>query len=350
MEQFPLGVIEGFYGQPWSWRDRHAQVAFLAQVGLGAYVYAPKADPFLRKRWREPWPQEIFRELAALAQTCRTCGVAWGIGLSPFELYRDYSAAARTQLRVKLAEIDRLQPDILCVLFDDMRGDLPDLAALQANIVHDIARDTRARQVIMCPSYYSFDPVLEKVFGPRPPRYWDELGARLDHGIGFFWTGDKVCSDSYSRSSIQRIAECMGRPPVLWDNYPVNDGASMSRRLHLQPFTGRPERGVSWLRGHLVNPMSQAWLSRLPLASLVAPGGGSVERFERAALHSCPPLLVSLLQRDLELFCERGLDGISDRNKVDLLRDYGAVDHPAAVEVCQWLRGEYAFDPACLTD
>ena len=347
---YPLGVIEGFYGRPWSWRDRHAQVAFLAQVGLGTYIYAPKADSFLRKRWSEPWPAQHFSELVALAETCRVSGVSWGLGLSPFELYRDYDSSGRKRLQAKLAEINSLKPDVLCVLFDDMRGDVPELAARQAEIVHEIVRDSCAGQVIMCPSYYSYDPVLEKVFGARPVSYWEELGKRLDRGVGFFWTGDKVCSTGYRAASVQQIAEQLGRAPVLWDNYPVNDGARMSRRLHLQPFRERPSAPVDWLGGHLVNPMNQAWLTRIPLVTLTGPAGAPAERFIRAARVCCPPALVRLLSRDLELFSGAGLDGISEGDKCALLREYGAVTHPCALEICQWLRGEYAFDPACLTD
>ena len=202
----------------------------------------------------------------------------------------------------------------------------------------------------MCPTYYSFDPILEKVFGARPENYWDDLGGSLDAGIDFFWTGDKVCSRTYSASSLAPIAEQMRRPPVLWDNYPVNDGARMSRRLHLLPFENRPGPPDDWVRGHLVNPMNQAWLSRLPLLTLADTEGGSEQRFVRASAQCCPGPLAKLLLRDLELFSGVGLDGIPEGDKQALLSDYNAYAHPVAVEVCQWLRGEYAFDPACLTD
>ena len=51
-----LGIIEGFYGKPWSWEERAASVAFLAPRGFTFHLYAPKADPYLRRRWREPHP------------------------------------------------------------------------------------------------------------------------------------------------------------------------------------------------------------------------------------------------------------------------------------------------------
>jgi len=51
-----LGVIEGFYGPPWSHQDRLDILAFMEEVGLADYVYAPKDDPYHRARWRDPYP------------------------------------------------------------------------------------------------------------------------------------------------------------------------------------------------------------------------------------------------------------------------------------------------------
>ena len=49
----PLGLIEGYYGQPWTWEARAEQASFLKAHGYGFFMYAPKADAFLRRRWRE---------------------------------------------------------------------------------------------------------------------------------------------------------------------------------------------------------------------------------------------------------------------------------------------------------
>ncbi len=39
------GVIEGFYGRPWTWAERAAVAVELAGWGMTDYVYAPKDDP-----------------------------------------------------------------------------------------------------------------------------------------------------------------------------------------------------------------------------------------------------------------------------------------------------------------
>ena len=89
-----LGIIEGYYGTPWTWEQRRDQVSFLAPHGYGFYMYAPKADPFLRRRWQQEHPQDIASELADLAAHCARLGVRFGVGLSPLELYRDFNTEA----------------------------------------------------------------------------------------------------------------------------------------------------------------------------------------------------------------------------------------------------------------
>ena len=46
-----LGIIEGFFGRPWSWTERADAVRFLRPHGYSFYLYAPKADSWLRRRW-----------------------------------------------------------------------------------------------------------------------------------------------------------------------------------------------------------------------------------------------------------------------------------------------------------
>src|SRR5688500_296851 len=157
-----LGIIEGFYGKPWTWAEREATIAFLAPHGYGFYLYAPKADPYLRRHWRDPYPEHLAGSLARLAESCRERGVRFGVGLSPYEIFLGFDDGARAALGEKLAFLDELGVVDLAVLFDDMRGDLPDLAARQAEVVEWIAGRTAAERLLVCPSYYSDDPVLDR--------------------------------------------------------------------------------------------------------------------------------------------------------------------------------------------
>ncbi len=341
----PLGIIEGYYGRPWSAADRAALIADLAPLGFSFFIHAPKADPFLRRRWREDHPEDAKRALIALSRECARLSVRFGVGLSPYEIYLGFDEAAKTALARKLAWLDEIGVTDLAILFDDMRGDLADLAGRQADILHWIGERTAASRLILCPTYYSDDPVLDRVFGARPAGYLDQLGAELDPAIDVFWTGAEVCSREYSAANLDRVSAALRRPPVLWDNYPVNDGPIMSRYLHLRAVTGRSNL-AGHVRGHAVNPASQPTLSRIPARTLgeayaLGDSYDYGQAWGRAARAVLGDELAALVERHLYLLQDNGLDRLGE-TAARMRERYVGVDHPAAREIVAWLDGAYA--------
>ena len=193
--EVPLGLIEGYYGKPWSWTAREETIAFLAPHGYGFYIYAPKADLLLRERWREPHPAAEMQALASLAESCRALGVRFGaLAFIPF--WRSIAASMtrpRRRWRRSWRGLARLGLDDRAILFDDMRGGLSDLAATQIGIMHWIAERTGSSRLIVCPTYYTDDPILDSGYGTRPEGYLEDIGGGLDRTIEIFWTGEEVC-------------------------------------------------------------------------------------------------------------------------------------------------------------
>jgi hypothetical protein len=340
-----LGIIEGFYGRSWTWDERRTVSSVLAPHGFGFYLYAPKGDAHLRRRWRDPYPAEGVAELARFARHCRLQGVRFGIGLSPYEIFLGFDEAARAALAERLALFDELGIEDLALLFDDMRGDLPDLAERQIEVIQFAREVSEASRLIVCPSYYSDDPVLDRVFGMRPAGYLETLGRRLDPNIEIFWTGPEVCSRELSPGHLRRVSDQLQRKPFLWDNYPVNDGPRMSQHLHLRGFTGRPASIAPHIAAHAINPALQPRLSCIPaltLAASYAQGDGYdyAEAFHAAAVEIVGIQLARTIRDDLLTLQDGGLARIGDRR--DKLRDrYERFDHPSAREIVEWLDGLY---------
>ncbi len=352
---FTRGVIEGFYGRVWPWPQRRAMIDFLATEKFDAYIYAPKADTALRRAWREPHAPFEFDALLALREHCRQRGVAFGIGFSPWGLQEEYDATDRAALRQKFAQLNQLDLDWLCILFDDMPGSFAQLARRQADIVADLMAIATAKHVAMCPTYYSFDPVLEQLFGPMPPRYLEDLGALLDPAVEVFWTGSHVLAPGFTQADIDAIATRIQRKPTLWDNYPVNDGRKSSRFLNLLPVRNRPAQLSQWCAGHFANPMNQPLLSQLPLASLAASyAQGEAYDFARCWQQQLLAVedreLARLFARDAEFFQGAGLDALDIDSRVRIVADYRRLNNSAAQEVADWLDEQYRFDPNCLND
>ena len=65
------GVIEGYYGRPWTGDARRDVIRFLGAHRLTTFVYAPKNDDFHRTRWREPYPAAALTDLERTARTAR---------------------------------------------------------------------------------------------------------------------------------------------------------------------------------------------------------------------------------------------------------------------------------------
>lgn len=77
-----LGIIEGFFGKPYSWPDRTRLMRTVAAAGYGFYHYAPKADPFLRRQWREAHPPQERAALSDFGAACRDAHVRGFTGRS----------------------------------------------------------------------------------------------------------------------------------------------------------------------------------------------------------------------------------------------------------------------------
>ena len=349
-----LGVIEGFYGEPWSWGERTDYAIFLKKNGFSFYIYAPKADGYLRKKWREPFPKLLEEKLSKLAGQCHSAGIEFGLGFSPYEIYlTPFDLEAKRLLQHRLDVFNRIGVNKLCILMDDMKGDLPGLAERQIEIVNWMVARSGAKQFVFCPTYYSLDPALEKLFGKMPEGYFEKLGAGLDKKVSVFWTGELVCSKSYTPEHLRATSEKLGRKPFLWDNYPVNDGPRMCRFLHLRPVTGRPAEMGNWLSAHAVNPMNQAALSKIVLLTLKASyekgaAYNPEKAFKKAAgMVTCHDMAL-LLERDIPAFMDKGLDALTDEEKWALKDDYSAFleSHEndtaqAEREVIGWLTGRY---------
>ena len=121
--------------------------------------------------------------------------------------------------------------------------------------------------------------------------------------------------------------------------------------------THRPADGnypSTLVAGLAINPMNQAHLSRIALCRFQQllteePAGDAASSMTDCCRKLCGPFATQLLA-DSALMRETGLDGMDADTRRGLLARYEpAVSNPYAQEIAAWLRGEYVFDPQCLT-
>jgi len=267
------GVIEGFYGPPWTHEERLDLIQFCGAHGLNTWVHAPKDDPYHRKRWREPYPDDELARLADLVTICHKVGIDFAYAIAPgLDLCYSHESEFE-QLLAKIEQVRGVGVRHFQLLWDDVEHTLhcPEDEALygreerptgaaQAPFSNRFAREVeQPGPLVVCPMAYAGtgDGPYRRCFAPR-----------LDPGIVLYWTGPEVVSLGINKEALDMSVHRYGdHEHVLWDNYPVNDWAT--EILHLGPLRGRdPRLAEGKLLGIIANAMVQAVPSKLALATV----------------------------------------------------------------------------------
>ena len=77
------GVVEGFYGEPWSHQVRLSLIDYYGKNKMNTYLYGPKDDPYHScPNWRLPYPEKEAKNISELVQACRRNRVdfVWATG------------------------------------------------------------------------------------------------------------------------------------------------------------------------------------------------------------------------------------------------------------------------------
>jgi hyaluronoglucosaminidase len=263
------GVVEGFYGPPYTFPQRDDLIRWMGGHGYNLYIYGPKNDRQHRNRWREPYPDAVMARFGATARAAEAAGVTFCYALSPsvsicYSCPEDFAI-----LTAKLAAFYDLGVRAFSLFFDDVDEAFrhPEDAAVYRSVAEAHA-DLSARvyawlkgrddacTLSVCPTDY---------YGAAPfSTYLWKLGEKLPLGVDVFYTGPAVCSPTISSADTLAFAAALRRQPIVWDNYPVND-LGMKGELHVGPVHGRDPWLYRASRGVVVNPMLQPEASKIAL-------------------------------------------------------------------------------------
>jgi hyaluronoglucosaminidase len=304
------GVVEGFYGTPWTHEARLRMLDFMSAHKLNLYLYAPKDDPYHRERWREPYPHANAQRLDALIQHAQSRFVEFVFCISPglSMVYSDPTEFDR--LVAKLEAVRQRGVRAFGLLLDDIPEKLQhaadrrvyrSLAEAHAELANRLYRWLKERApdgwLLVCPTYYH---------NLGEPPYVKALGERLERGISVLWTGAQVVSRTITPEDAELFKLAIRRKPFVWDNYPVNDYEPS--RLLMGSITGRAAETLKHLEGLVSNPMSQAEASKIALGTyadlLWNAEGYDPQRSWRAAVahlvgESGAPVMLEFCQQNL---------------------------------------------------
>ncbi|XP_032400064.1 protein O-GlcNAcase isoform X1 [Etheostoma spectabile] len=301
-KQFLCGVVEGFYGRPWTMDQRKVLFQWMQSWGLNTYLYGPKDDLKHRLLWREVYSHEEEGQLRTLIKEAQSRGLKFVYALSPGQDIVFSSSCDLTLLKRKLRQVSDLGCQAFAILFDDIDHSMcqadseafSSFAHAQVTVTNEIYRFLGEPAVFLfCPTEYCGSLCSPSV--SKSP-YLQTVGEDLLPNIAVIWTGNKVISRKLSVDCLAEVESVLQRSPLIWDNLHANDYDS--RRLFLGPFKGREPQLRSHLRGLLLNPNCEFEANYIPLHSLASWYRTGKEERKDKECEYCPDRALSAALHD----------------------------------------------------
>ena len=158
------GIVEGFYGNPWTHEQRLELLGFMASRGMNTFVYTPKDDPLVRRAWRAPYEGRELRRLNELVNRALATGVDFVFCVSPGLSMRYSDESDLDALASKFASVEALGVQAFGLLFDDIprelqhvedRAAFDTLADAHVSVANHVAdRLGQRTRLIVCPTVY----------------------------------------------------------------------------------------------------------------------------------------------------------------------------------------------------
>lgn len=254
------GVVEGFYGTPWSHQARIKQLKFYGENKMNTYIYGPKDDPYhSAPNWRLPYPEKEAAQLQELVTVANDNEVDFVWAIHPGQDIK-WNQEDRDFLIAKFEKMYQLGIRSFAVFFDDISGEgtNPQKQAELLNYIDENFVQTKpdVTPLIMCPTEYN------KSWANPDGNYLTTLGNNLNPSIQIMWTGDRVVSD-ITRDGIDWINERIKRPAYIWWNFPVSD--YVRDHLLLGPVYGNDTTIAKQMSGFVTNPMEHAEASKIAI-------------------------------------------------------------------------------------
>ncbi|NDV67194.1 beta-N-acetylglucosaminidase [Bacteroides sp. 224] len=299
------GVIEGFYGNPWSHETRLSLIEFYGRFKMNIYFYGPKDDPYHSSpHWRLPYPEKEAMNIKELIMACNRNRVDFVWAIHPGKDIK-WNEEDYQNLKNKLEGMYDLGVRSFAIFFDDITGEgvNPVKQTELTNRVNEefVKVKGDVTPLVICPTDYS------KAWAkPGPDGALSIYGKTLDPSVQIFWTGDVVCSD-LTKETMDWINSRIKRPAFYWWNYPVTDYIKNTIVLQGPVYGLNTSLTADDLCGFGSNPMENGEASKLALygvsdyswniaaynpidnwergIAMLVPG--AAEAYRTFAIHSC---------------------------------------------------------------
>ena len=302
------GVVEGFYGTPWSHQARLRHLKFYGENKMNTYIYGPKDDPYHSSpNWRLPYPEKEAKQIKELVQVAKENAVNFVWAIHPGQDIK-WNQEDRNNLLAKFEKMYELGVRSYAVFFDDISGE-GTKADKQAELLNYIDEEfvkvkKDVTPLIMCPTEYN------KSWSNVKGGYLTTLGTKLNPSIHIMWTGDRVIADMYEgdteKGGMKWINNLIQRPAYVWWNFPVSD--YVRDHLLMGPVYGNDLHIANLMSGFVTNPMEHAESSLLAIYGVASYAWNPDQYDSDKAWKDAMKAVLPSAAKELEIFATHNSD------------------------------------------
>lgn len=295
-DQQSRGLVEGYYGYPYSLSVKKSLMRFMMRLKMNTYMYGAKSDLYHSAKWEEPYPktlmktdieygrmsQDMVKDLSKTSQATKV-NFIWAIHPG-----NDFVGQPNVVTRImkKFSSMYDLGVRQFAIFVDDV--DVPTSEAdCKTNAEHltavqkaidakwnkaGSAPEARVRPLHFVPQVYTLSWVGEA----DRKRFFKALSA-VPSDITIYTTGWGVWTVPNSHDLATMHTE-LGRPVAWWWNYPCNDNADEQiytsdmytnfMQMRAVDNNARLQKELKNGLGVVSNPMQQGMVSRIALFSV----------------------------------------------------------------------------------
>lgn len=292
------GIIEGYYGVPYSAEVTKDLFRFMARYKMNTYMYGAKSDPYHSRYWGDPYPtvitpdqqrigyltQDMMRDITKVAHETKV-NFIWAI--HPGKAFANAEdPQVLDKIMTKFESMHQLGVRQFGVFVDDvgvpsnpaiMKLCADNLTELQNRIdkrwnqagTNDV--DT-VKPLHYVPQLYAHGWVNQD----RAREFYESLSSTPEK-VNIYITGRDVWSVP-NNGDLELVSSWLGRDLSWWWNYPCNDQdptklfvmdtySNFRDETHIDNLS-RIEKHLAGLNTLIINPMQQGELSKVALFSV----------------------------------------------------------------------------------
>ncbi|MBO4692151.1 MAG: beta-N-acetylglucosaminidase domain-containing protein [Bacteroidales bacterium] len=279
------GIIEGYYGVPYSAEVTKDLFRFMARYKMNTYMYGAKSDSYHSRYWAEPYPVEITEHqkkigyltqdmMKDIAETATANKVNFIWAIHPGKAFADpENKEVIDKIMNKFHSMYKLGVREFGVFVDDVgvpsEENIMALCADNLTKLQNRVDETWNKPLHYVPQLYAFSWVSEE----KAKKFFESLSSTPEK-VNIYITGCNVWSVP-NNQDLKTVENWLGRKVSWWWNYPCND-QDMTKIFTADTYTNfrdethilnlsRLEENLEGANTVIINPMQQGELSKIPL-------------------------------------------------------------------------------------